>query len=56
MEIAPYQGPFMIHVQDRIEALGREIASRIFVEIQNRVNLMGLCPQMVLKRETGNEG
>lgn len=34
-EIAPYQGPLMIRIQDRIEALGREIASRIFVEIQD---------------------
>ena len=34
-EIAPYQGPLMIRIQDRTEALGREIASRIFVEIRN---------------------
>jgi DtxR family Mn-dependent transcriptional regulator len=35
-DIAPYQGPLMIRLQgsDRLEALGREIASRIFVEIQ----------------------
>lgn len=33
-DIAPYQGPFMIRIDDRTEALGREIASRIFVEIQ----------------------
>jgi len=31
-DIAPYQGPLMISVEDRTEALGREIASRIFVE------------------------
>lgn len=34
-EIAPYQGPLMIRLQDRTEALGREIAARIFVEIQD---------------------
>jgi DtxR family Mn-dependent transcriptional regulator len=35
-EIAPYQGPLMIGIQDRTEALGREIASRIFVEIREK--------------------
>ncbi|RME74444.1 MAG: metal-dependent transcriptional regulator, partial [Chloroflexi bacterium] len=30
-DIAPYQGPLMIKIEDRIEALGREIAGRIFV-------------------------
>jgi Fe2+ transport system protein FeoA len=30
-DIAPYQGPFMIRIDDRTEALGREIASRIYV-------------------------
>jgi DtxR family Mn-dependent transcriptional regulator len=34
-DIAPYQGPLMIRIQDRTEALGREIASRIFVEVQD---------------------
>ncbi len=34
-EIAPYQGPLMIRLQDRTEALGREIASHIFVEVQD---------------------
>lgn len=33
-DIAPFQGPFMIQIEDRTEALGREIASRIFVELQ----------------------
>lgn len=33
-DIAPYQGPLMIHIEDRTEALGREVASRIFVSIQ----------------------
>ncbi len=32
-DIAPYQGPFIIRLTDRTEALGREISSRIFVEI-----------------------
>jgi len=32
-DIAPYQGPFIIQIGDRTEALGREIAARIFVEI-----------------------
>ena len=31
-DIAPYQGPMIITIDDRSEALGREIASRIFVE------------------------
>jgi DtxR family Mn-dependent transcriptional regulator len=35
-DIAPYQGPFIIRIQDRTEALGREIASRIFVEIREK--------------------
>ena len=34
-DIAPYQGPFMISIGDRTEALGREIASRIFVKVQD---------------------
>lgn len=33
-DIAPYDGPLMICLQGRVEALGREIASRIFVKIQ----------------------
>jgi DtxR family Mn-dependent transcriptional regulator len=33
-DIAPYQGPFIIQIDNRTEALGREIASRVFVEIQ----------------------
>jgi DtxR family Mn-dependent transcriptional regulator len=32
-DIAPYQGPFMIQINDRTEALGREIASRIYVSL-----------------------
>ncbi len=32
-DIAPYQGPFMIRIDDRTEALGREIASRIYVTL-----------------------
>jgi DtxR family Mn-dependent transcriptional regulator len=34
-DIAPFQGPFMVRIDDRTEALGREIASRIFVELQD---------------------
>jgi DtxR family Mn-dependent transcriptional regulator len=34
-DIAPYQGPLTVRFQDRTEALGREIASRIFVKIQD---------------------
>ncbi len=33
-DIAPYQGPFLIRIDDRTEALGREIASRLFVELK----------------------
>lgn len=33
-DIAPYQGPFIIRLENRTEALGREIASRIFVELE----------------------
>jgi DtxR family Mn-dependent transcriptional regulator len=33
-DIAPYQGPFIVRLGERTEALGREIASRIFVEAQ----------------------
>lgn len=34
-DIAPFQGPFTMRIGERIEALGREIASRIFVELQD---------------------
>ncbi len=33
-DIAPFQGPLMIRLNDRLEALGREIAARIFVQVQ----------------------
>jgi DtxR family Mn-dependent transcriptional regulator len=33
-EVSPYQGPLTFRIEDRVEVLGREIASRIFVEIQ----------------------
>jgi DtxR family Mn-dependent transcriptional regulator len=32
-DIAPYQGPLMIRIASRTEALGREISSRIFVKV-----------------------
>ncbi len=34
-DVAPYQGPFMVRIDGRTEALGQEIASRIFVELQS---------------------
>ena len=36
-DIAPYQGPFIIHLDDRTEALGREVAARIFVELTSNL-------------------
>jgi DtxR family Mn-dependent transcriptional regulator len=33
-DIAPFQGPLMINLGNRVEALGREIAARIFVQVQ----------------------
>lgn len=33
-EVAPFQGPLTIRIEDHTETIGQEIASRIFVEIQ----------------------